>query len=416
MRCLIPFTTAAVLAVPTAVSAAPDTTLAGAFRDGTPILNLRYRYEYVDQDNPLNNADAHTLRTRIGFATAPLYGVTAVLEGDNVTRIGADHYNDSRNGEGDYSLVPDPTGSHVNQALLRHQGDYGTTTLGRQRFGLDNQRFIGGAAWRQNEQTFDAASLALTPNERITATYAYIDQVSTVFGPEGHAGAGGYRNNGATIDSDSHLFNLSITIAPALNVVLYHYRFDLEDLALAPTAPFETQSSRNTGVRFTGRHGAIRYAVEYAQQSDIAGNPWSLDSDYYLAELSYNAERWMVKAGHEVLGGGEDAPNSAFQTPLGTKHLYQGWADQFLVTPADGVKDSYAGGSVALLGGKLQAWYHDFRAEQGGQRYGSEMDLAYGRPVPGVKGLSAILKGTRYWEDGFSVDTDKLWLQLQYQY
>jgi hypothetical protein len=32
-----------------------------------------------------------------------------------------------------------------------------TVTLGRQRVNLDDQRFIGAAAWRQHEQTFDAA-------------------------------------------------------------------------------------------------------------------------------------------------------------------------------------------------------------------------------------------------------------------
>ena len=34
------------------------------FNDGKLILDARYRYEHVDQDNALSNANAQTLRTR----------------------------------------------------------------------------------------------------------------------------------------------------------------------------------------------------------------------------------------------------------------------------------------------------------------------------------------------------------------
>ena len=39
------------------------------FTDAKPILDLRYRYEHIDQDNALKHANAQTLRTRIGFQT-----------------------------------------------------------------------------------------------------------------------------------------------------------------------------------------------------------------------------------------------------------------------------------------------------------------------------------------------------------
>lgn len=29
-----------------------------------------------------------------------------------------------------------------------------------------------------------------------------------------------------------------------------------------------------------------------------------------------------------------------FQTPLGTKHLFQGWTELFLTTPAQGIRDT----------------------------------------------------------------------------
>ena len=79
--------------------------------------------------------------------------------------------------------------------------------------------------------------------------------------------------------------------------------------------------------------------------------------------------------------------------------------------------------TVPLWGGQLQAWYHDFDAEQGSTSYGDEIDLSYGHPIPAVPGLTALVKYASYDADTAvlrgnvaNVDTDKFWLQLQYTY
>ena len=110
--------------------------------------------------------------------------------------------------------------------------------------------------------------------------------------------------------------------------------------------------------------------------------------------------------------------NRAFQTPLGTKHAFQGWADMFLTTPADGLQDRHAGLTAPLFGGTLQAWYHDFVADRGGAGLGRELDLSYAHALPWSKRLSGLVKLARYRADaaGPTVDTDKAWLQLQYTY
>jgi hypothetical protein len=139
-------------------------------------------------------------------------------------------------------------------------------------------------------------------------------------------------------------------------------------------------------------------------------------SEYRLAELGYTIKNVGLKAGYEVLGGDSGPGNRAFQTPLATKHAFQGWADIFLLTPADGIKDSYLSASLPLLGGTLMGKYHDYRAEQDSSHYGSEYNLSYARPIPGVKGLMGLVKAARYDADDVAVDTDKLWLQVQYSY
>ncbi len=382
--------------------------LSNLFTQGKPLLDVRYRYEHVDQDNALNNANAQTIRTRVGFQSGKWYGLSALIEADNVSRIGDASYNSFRNGQTDYSVVADPDGTEINQALLRYDHKYGSAVLGRQRINLDNQRFVGGVAWRQNEQTYDGVLGQLKPLDGLTLTYAYIDNVNSIFGP----GNGRFDTaaNQANIEGHSHLLNVQYVLMPELTATAYQYRLGLDNLAAGG------QSSKTTGLRLNGAVSGVSYVLEYAQQTEYADNPQDLDSDYYLAELGYTVKGVTLKGGYEVLGGDEEPGNRAFQTPLATKHAFQGWADIFLLTPPDGIKDAYVGGSAPLFGGTLAAWYHDFRAERDSSQYGEEIDVSYAHAVPGVKGLVGLIKYASYDADDFAVDTDKFWVQLQYSY
>ncbi|MBC9249993.1 hypothetical protein A9179_06850 [Pseudomonas alcaligenes] len=393
-----------------------EESLSNLISQGKPILDARYRFENVDPNNALRDANAQTLRTRVGFQSGKWYGLSGLLEVDNVSRLGDAAYNDTRNGQKEYSVVADPDGSEINQALLRYDHKYGSAVLGRQRINLDNQRFVGGAAWRQNEQTYDGALGQLKPLDGLTLTYAYIDQINSIWGPDN----GRYDNasNPANIDGHSHLINAQYVAMPELTVTAYDYLLDLDNLAVTSSAAEGTLSSQTSGLRLNGAIAGVSYVLEYAKQKDYGDNPLDLDSDYYLAELGYTIKGVALKAGYEVLGGDEGPGNRAFQTPLATKHAFQGWADQFLTTPADGIEDAYLGATAPLLGGTLQAVYHDFDTEQGSDSYGDEIDLSYGHPIPGVKGLVGLLKYASYNSDdeARTVDTDKFWLQLQYTY
>ncbi|MGE4405227.1 alginate export family protein [Pseudomonas sp.] len=395
-------------------TASAEENFSNLFSDAKPIFDLRYRYEHVDQDNALKHANAQTLRTRVGVQSGKWYGLSALIEADNVSRLGKAAYNDTRNGQSDYSVVPDPDGSEINQALLRYDHALGNAVVGRQRINLDNQRFVGGVGWRQNEQTYDGALGQLKPLDGLTLTYAYIDNINSIFGPEDNRFDN--RSNPANIEGHSHLFNAQYQLAPELTVTAYGYLLGLDNLAASAVADYGTLSSKTTGVRLNGTLSGVGYALEYARQRDYADNPLDLDSEYYLAELGYTLKGVALKAGMEVLGGDSTPGNRAFQTPLATKHMFQGWADTFLLTPEDGVQDVYAGGSLPLFGGTLQAWYHDFRAERGSRQYGEEIDIAYSHAIPLLKGLVATVKYAGYDADDYAVDTEKLWAQLQYSY
>jgi hypothetical protein len=96
----------------------PDAIAKGKFN-----LNVRLRYEQVDDDNVpgiTKNSYAPTVRTRFGYTTAPLYGFQGMLEGVNVSVLGPEHnYNAAgSNGQGARPPVGDPPMTRLDQAWL----------------------------------------------------------------------------------------------------------------------------------------------------------------------------------------------------------------------------------------------------------------------------------------------------------
>ena len=106
--------------------------------------------------------------------------------------------------KGEYPVIADPDGSDLNQMYF----DYSSrleleVSTGRQRILLDNQRFVGGVGWRQNEQTYDAFSVTTNALSNTTIFYSYVGQVRRIFG---ETVAGGSNN------VDSHLLNVKIKL------------------------------------------------------------------------------------------------------------------------------------------------------------------------------------------------------------
>ncbi|HEX5688720.1 MAG TPA: hypothetical protein VFX76_01905, partial [Roseiflexaceae bacterium] len=72
-----------------------------------PIADIRLRYEAVEQVPQVADADAVTLRSRLGVETAKVWGTTLLAEGEFVWPL-LDHYNSTVNGHTRYPVVADP--------------------------------------------------------------------------------------------------------------------------------------------------------------------------------------------------------------------------------------------------------------------------------------------------------------------
>jgi hypothetical protein len=373
-----------------------------AFTKGEFGLSLRYRFEYVDQESFVRDAEASTLRGRVNFATDPWNGFSAFAEFDYVTDIIWDDYNAGAGNTPNkvqYPVVADPTGPDLNQAYLDWTGTSGTQLRGgRQRIIYDNARFVGAVGWRQNEQTFDGAYFNRAFGH-FNLQLAYIWQVDRIFGRDVPAGQD---------DHATTTINLSREWEGQGKLSFYFYDIDNKDDGLL--------SNRSVGLRWAGDTSwsgkAVTYTLEYAHQNDTHDQPLVYTANYFRADLGVTLGKLTPGIGYESLGAGDAGSGAAFQTPLATLHGFNGWADKFLTTPVDGVVDRFIG-----LKGPIGKWtwnvvYHDFDAESGGASYGSEIDGSISRDFGERYGL--LFKAARFEGDGGPPydDVSKLWLQF----
>ena len=121
--------------------------------------------------------------------------------------------------------------------------------------------------------------------------------------------------------------------------------------------------------------------------------------------------------GYEVLGADSGA-GTAFRTPLATLHAFNGWADQFLGTPAAGLEDVYVNFKMKAGKWNLTFVYHDFSSDTGSFNYGDEFDVSGALKLSDRYGL--LLKGAFFGADSSSpltnVDTNKFWVMLTASY
>ncbi len=408
------------LGVPLAAMAADSIeALRYAVAGGTTNLDLRLRYEDVEQDNALEDADALTLRTRLAYTTGKWNDLDLQVELEDVHALGGEDYNSCPgnvspffgsgcNGNVAYSTIADPEGTELNQFWLRYVGIPNTILkYGRQRLVLDNARFIGNVGWRQNEMTYDGLNVVNTFFPKVTINYSHLTNANNIF-------AGDFQ-----LESD--LLNVAWTPSEAFKLVGYAYLVDF-DVDAAARRDTKTLGLRAAGtVPLAGTiplaPAKLLYTFEYAKQGDYKDSPAIVDADYTLAEVGAVFSPVTIKFGYEVLGG--DAENAyAFQTPLATLHAFQGWADIFLNTPATtsfaGVQDAYVSLGATIEKFNFLAVYHDYDADDGSGKYGDEIDLQVSRPINDALGVT--LKYADYSADSFSVDTQKLWLQADYKF
>ncbi len=388
-------------------------TLEEAIKNGTPLFTLLYRYEDVDQANMDNKAQASTLRTTVGYRSAPYKGFSFLVEAEDITVVGDPHaYNNKgfehlNNGVTDRPVVADPALTEINQAYFQWKNDANKAHIGRREIVIGDARFVGNVGWRQNHQSYDAFAFTNSSLDFLDLSYRYISKVNHI--------------TGAVVDMSSHLINADVKIGEIGKLGLYGYMLDY-------TRPATYALSNATyGAEFKGRadlseNFGLLYEAEYAAQSDYGNNTGSVEATYIHLMAGAALKPVTLKIGYEVLGGDAALTDNKgrFLTPLATLHKWNGWADKFLGTPGAGLNDMYflASGKIGPVKGL--AVYHIFTADDGDADYGKEFDIQFTYKASWKQTFG--LKGAFYSTDAadpipgaaHSVDTNKIWVFTAY--
>ncbi|PCI32921.1 MAG: hypothetical protein COB54_05915 [Alphaproteobacteria bacterium] len=393
--------TAAIFTTPLVASAEEAETLADAVTGGKAYLNVRARYEGVDQASKTEDAAAFTIRTKMGYKTGTYNGFSGVIEFEDSRNLANENYNNTLNSNTAYPVVADPSHTEVNQAYLSYTYDDTKVSAGRQSINLGNLRFVGTVGWRQNDQNLDSVTVVNTSVKDTKFFYAYVWNVNRIFGNDSPAG---------DHSSNHHLFNAEYSGLKFGKLTAYGYLLDNNDVAGFSTNTF--------GLRFAGKTEIADktnfvYEVEYANQTNAKNNPGDYSVNYFLVTGGVSFAGATLKASFESLGSDNNGTQS-FKTPLATLHKFNGWADQFLGTPADGLEDFYVTGAYKFSGDmkglKAAVIYHKFTSQFGDVDYGNELDMVVSYALN--KNYSVAVKYADYNAGPSKEDISKFWFTV----
>ena len=388
--------------------------MAFAQEDSTNLsAELRLRYEQAD-DSVNDMANAYTARLALKWEGGNDF-LRAIIEVEHVSAFLGEEYNDGgSNRKTEFAVIADPVGTELNQGYIR----LGSNSDWDIRFGRQElahraypwQRYVGTVSWRQNEQTMDALSIAYDADVSISLHGAFIKNVNRIFG----------ENNEIPTRANFELDGLMLTgnyqVTENVNLDAFLFNLDFDE---AMHLSSNTIGSRIDGAIPMDGGFSLLYGAEFAWQEPSMDG---LDSTTYRllqGGIKKDAVRLLVK--NELLGAGD---GNSFQTPLGTLHIHQGWADRFLSTPVKGVSNTAVNASGKLGDIKCTFEFNSYSSDEGGHDYGSEFGTSCGyswAEGSRLAGWSIGAKFTSFTSDtngaadvGVSLnDTNKFWFWFQ---
>lgn len=384
--------TASILAAPLAFAdqTTSSSSVTEALANSKVNLNFRTRYESVEQ-NGKDNAAALTLRSRISVNTGAANNFSVGVEVDNVTSL-VDGYNDLTNSyEGNEAVIADPEVTDINQAFVKYKNTDLSFTVGRQRINHNDQRFVGGVGWRQNEQTYDGARLQFNITDKLSLDYSLIQNVNRIFAADS--------KKADDLKGNFNLVNLAYQFSDDQKVTIYAYELDFDTAASMSTTTY--------GALYNAKMGGVDFKASYAIQKNNAANPIDFENNYFNLEGTFNLENAKLIAGYELLSSDNGV---GFSTPLATLHKFNGFADMFLGTPSTGLQDAYFTAKTKVKGVAFSATYHKLFSDVDSIDYGTEVDVSAAYKFN--NNYSALIKYSTFNADEYATDTNKLWLML----
>ncbi len=371
-------------------------------------LSARARIEARNEQG-LDGSLAGTLRVRPGFTIGEVHGFSAFVETEH-TYAFIEDFNGGAGADSDpnvagNTVIADPESNDLNQFYLNYKYNNFQVRVGRQRIILDNAAHIGNVGWRQNEQTYDAATLTYK-SDSFSAHYSYVDRVERIFGSDANGALGSFEDG-----DGAHLVNLKYKVDDSLTLGAYAYILDFDQGAFANSDTYGISAD------FKGDFGTI-----YAEIATQSGHDTRKNSDALYSHVKWTkpVNDWKYTLGVEYLEEG-------FRAPLSTAHAFGGWADRFLLArlnagPAtfEGLSDVYLSAGTQWKGVKLSTIVHGFWDDSFSEFYGWEIDAVAAKKL--TENLTLLGKASFYFGDSgadsaFTAnDISQVSVQLDYSF
>jgi len=249
-------------------------------------------------------------------------------------------------------------------------------------------------------QNFDSVNIVSKSHQDFVISYFFIERFNRAFKDSSSL---------ETYDqSNINLFNIAYNISGYGKITIYDYLLDIAD---APSSSSKTGGIRaNMFYKFDNQLTAS-YQLEYTYQKDYGDNVTDYGADYILVEPGIIYKNIIAKLGYESLGS--DKGIGSFQTPLATSHYFNGFADKFVTTPANGLVDFYTTFKYKINSDNIFAKnitalfaFHDFYSQKNHLHYGQEYDFLIKKNFNEY--YNARLKFARYQADEGFTDTTKV--------
>jgi hypothetical protein len=380
--------------------------IAEALAAGRFSLELRPRYNHIEESNKPEKTEGGTVRILGGWRSAPFQGLRFAIEAIHTDHFGRKEFNDDPAllATSPYPLLPDPRYTGLNRAYVDYSGiDAARIRVGRQVVRIDNQRWVSDNDFRQIPQVFDGVHGVYTGLANTELSASYFWHVRTTSG----------------VLSDLKLTLLHAAWNPAPGHALAAYAYFHDQAYNGAFTGFRDSSYRVAGVRAEGsvaRLGTLLlpYIAEYAQQRPHSGGDARIDADYWRLGAGVGSNAWTVRYDYEVKES--NAGLYGVQMPLTDFYAFNGWALHFFNTPRQGLRDQWLTARYSIAGITAYGEAHRFRSDFGNINLGREVDI--GLTYAWEERFVVRLQHARYDPGAGTPDPSirKTWLTLTYVY
>lgn len=378
--------------------------------------NLRVRNEYVNSSIRPKDANALTFSGKLGYdiVCGEQEDLHVFVEMQwNAAATGG--FNDTFNGKREYPVVADPNAAQLNNAYLEYQMfDWLKIKGGRFEKNWGDQSLVGSVGWRNLGTSFDGVEVLITPD--------FMADTSIELG---------YMGNWTNVRNEEIRMNTILArIAYAgfdnseLSSHLILLDFEEQNFVHRSTATYGVAYWVDRPVLDTDL-GMIKGRLDLAAdgQNGYQDNPDNYTVFRTLVRGTVSINKISFYVGNELLSS--DGAGHAFQRDLSTLHAVNGWADQFLRTPRQGLNDTEVGMIFKqVLGGKFKISGHFYNSMKEGKHYGNEIDAAYSYSLDKLfpimpDGSKFLVKVAHFFGDesalgGEARSVTKVWAQAEF--